>query len=122
MQHAPIEPGVLTSFGTIFRDAVTGEPVVEVPHTFTLIKGDQVIFRESTTSASTLHEFRFAEEHKGQLTVTIENVNDSGENAEFNLTVIPEFPLSALLVTSAVLAIMLIIMRLKGLNLRRFTM
>jgi len=114
-----IEPDVLTKFGMVFRDAATGEPALEVPHTLLLIKNEHVIFRESTTSANYLHEFRFTEEQKGPLTVVIENVNNSGESAEFNLTVVPEFPLGTLFVMTGVLAMMLVIMRLKSLQLKR---
>ena len=112
-----IEPGVLTKFGMIFRDTATGKPALEVPHTFLLIINDIVIFRESITSANYLHEFTFTEEQKGPLTVVIENVNDSGESARFNLMVVPEFPFSALLVMTGVTGMMLVIMRLKCLPL-----
>ncbi len=113
VEPTPIEPGVLTNFGTVFTDAMTGEPVSEVPHTFVLAKGGQVIFRESTDSANYLHEFRFTEEDKGPLTILIENVNNSGENAEFSLMVIPEFPLTATFTMTAVLAVMFVILRFK---------
>lgn len=113
-----IEPSVLTKFGMVFRDAETGEPALEVPHTFMLIKDDQVIFRESVTSANYLHEFRFTEEQKGPLTIVIENVNNSGESVEFNLMVVPEFSFNALFVMTGVLAIMLVIMKLNGLKLK----
>jgi hypothetical protein len=56
----------------------------------------------------------FTEEQKGQLTVVIDNVNNSGESAEFNLMVVPEFPFGAFFVMTGVIAMMLIIMRLKG--------
>lgn len=113
VEPIPIEPGVLTKFGTEFLDAVTGELAEEVPHTFVLMK-DEVIFKEFTTSTSYIHEFRFAEEHKGSLTVLIEDVNNSGESVEFSLTVVPEFPLSATLTMGAVLATMFVILRFKG--------
>lgn len=32
------------------------------------------------------------EEHAGPLTVLISNVNDTGEDAEFSIVVVPEFP------------------------------
>ena len=114
-----IEPSILTKFGTVFRDTVTGEPALEVPHTFMLINNDRVIFKESTTSANYLHEFRFTEEQKGPLTVVIENVNNSGESAEFNLMVVPEFLFSALFVMTGALGMILVIMRWKGPQLKR---
>ena len=114
-----IEPGLLTKFGMVFRDSATGEPASEVPHTFLLIKDDQAIFKESTTSATYLHEFTFTEEQKGPLTVVIENVNNSGESAEFNLTVVPEFPVSSLFVMTGMLAMTLVIMRFKTHQLQR---
>jgi hypothetical protein len=113
VEPIPIEPGVLTKFGTEFLDATTGELAEEVPHTFVLMK-DEVIFKEFTTSASHIHEFRFVEEHEGSLTVLIEDVNNSGENVEFSLTVVPEFPLSATLAMGAVLATMFVILGFKG--------
>ncbi|MFQ5940667.1 MAG: hypothetical protein ACE5KA_03090 [Nitrososphaerales archaeon] len=114
VEPTPIEPGTLTKFGTVFRNAETGEPASEVPHTMVLTKDGDVIFRESTTSADYIHEFMFSEEHKGTLTILIENVNDSGESAEFSLTVVPEFPMSAMFAMTSLLVIMLVILRSKG--------
>jgi hypothetical protein len=114
VEPVPIEPGVLTKFGTIFTDAATGEPMLEVPHTFVLVKDDHVIFRESIKSASYIHEFSFAEEHQGQLNILIENVNDSGENIEFSLMIIPEFPLGSVFAMTAMLAIMFTILRFRN--------
>lgn len=113
VEPVPIEPGKLTRFGTVFRDVTTGEPASDVPHTFILLKGEQVVFRESTSSAHYMHEFMFVEEHKGPLTVRIEDVNASGENVEFSLTVVPEFPVSAIFVMSAVLVTMLALTRFR---------
>lgn len=118
VEPATIEPNIPTKFGMIFIDSMTGEPAATVPHTLLLIKDERVIFREFTTSATYLHEFTFTEEQKGPLTVVIENVNNSGENAEFNLMIVPEFPLGVLFVTTGVLVIMLVIMRLKNVQLK----
>lgn len=108
----PLEPGVLTRFGTVFYDAATGKTAEVVPHTFVLMKEGEVIFRESTEDAKHLHEFRFVEEHKGSLTVLIENINDSGESAEFSLTVVPEFPLNTFLAVAVSVGVMLAVTRL----------
>ncbi|MCS6768054.1 MAG: hypothetical protein RMJ59_07155 [Candidatus Nitrosocaldus sp.] len=39
-----------------------------------------------------MHEYTLMEEHAGPLTVLISNVNDTGEDAEFSIVVVPEFP------------------------------
>jgi len=110
----PIEPGVLTKIGTVFRDVATGEPASKVPHTLVLTQDSRMIFRESTDSANYMHEFMFMEEHKGQLTVLIENVNNSGQNVEFSLTVVPEFPFSTMLAFAATIGVAFAILRAKG--------
>lgn len=115
----PIESGVLTKIGTVFRDVATGEPASKVPHTLVLTQDSRMIFRESTDAATYTHEFMFAEEHKGQLTVLIENVNNSGQNVEFSLTVVPEFPVSTMLVFAVTIGAAFAILRAKGTLLTR---
>ncbi|MEM2759391.1 MAG: hypothetical protein QXU32_04975 [Nitrososphaerales archaeon] len=110
----PIEPNVITKFGTRFMDATTGELASKVPHTLVLMRDGEMIFRESTDSASYLHEFSFMEEHQGPLTVLIENVNNSGENADFSLMIVPEFPLGVMFIMGSMLAIMFVILRVRG--------
>jgi len=41
------------------------------------------------------------EEHKGQLIVRIEDINNSDESIEFPLTVVPEFPYAILTIIIA---------------------
>jgi hypothetical protein len=117
VEPMPIEPDALTKFGTVFSEAATGEHASVVPHSFVLLKDGKIIFRESTENAHYMHEFRFAEEHKGALTVLIENINNSGENAEFSLTVVPEFPVSTVIAMAA--AIMTFLIVLRGISAKR---
>jgi hypothetical protein len=106
VEPSPIEPDMPTKFSMVFRDSETGEDVTIVQHTFMLKRDSTTIFEETTSSASYIHEFLFTEEQEGPLTVVIANVNDSGESAEFNLMVVPEFPY-ALLTISVMMSVML---------------
>lgn len=117
VEPIPIEPHVLTKFSTTFMDAMTGEFAEEVPHTIVFIQDGEVIFSESTNAASHVHEFRFAEEHQGPLTVLIDNINNTGESIEYNLVVVPEFPLSAMFAMTAMLAITFAVLRFKRIRM-----
>ncbi|MEM0367097.1 MAG: hypothetical protein QW776_01340 [Candidatus Nitrosocaldus sp.] len=92
IEPATIEPNIPVRFSLEFMDSITGELKDTVPHTFLLLKDGSVIFEEHTEHAGYVHEFIFSEEHKGPLTVLVRDVNNTGQDAEFSITVVPEFP------------------------------
>jgi hypothetical protein len=61
----------------------------DVPHTLVLVTSDgKELLREHAERADYKHRFVFGEEHKGQLMVRIEDINNSDESIEFPLTVV----------------------------------
>lgn len=93
VEPAVIEPNLPVRFSHEFMDSVTGELRDVVPHTFVIMKKDgSIIFEEYAEHAGYVHEFIFKEEHKGPLTIMIRDVNNTDEDAEFTINVVPEFP------------------------------
>lgn len=107
VEPATIEPNIPVKFYHVFMDSITGELRDTVPPTFVVVKDGNVIFEEYAEHAGYVHELVFSEDHKGLLTVMIRDVNNTGEDAEFSITVVPEFPITmivmALAITSSLL-------------------
>ncbi len=106
------EPGVPAKLWLKISDAATGALLEKAPHELVIISNGNEILRESHDSPSHIHEYTFAEEQKGQVTIRIENLNNTGENLEFGVTVVPEFPFAILAMTGLV-AFMVLAMRIK---------
>jgi len=104
-----IEPNRVVAFYAKFMDNVTGELLNDIPHTLVLVTSDgKELLREHAERADYRHTFVFGEEHKGQLIVRIEGINNTDESLEFPLTVIPEFPY--VILTIAVASTLVLIM------------
>ncbi|MCS7141298.1 MAG: hypothetical protein NZ888_03835 [Candidatus Nitrosocaldus sp.] len=108
VEPATIEPNVPVRFSHEFMDSITGELKDTVPHTFMLVKDGSVIFEEYAEHADYVHEYTFMEEHAGPLTVLISNVNDTGEDAEFSIVVVPEFPTAMIVMVGALASSLLL--------------
>ncbi|MEM0364475.1 MAG: hypothetical protein QXR25_04100 [Candidatus Nitrosocaldus sp.] len=101
VEPAVIEPNIPVRFSHEFMDSVTGELKDIVPHTFVIMKDGSIIFEEYAEHAGHVHEFIFKEEHKGPLTIMIRDVNNTGEDAEFTINVVPEFPTAMIVMITA---------------------
>jgi hypothetical protein len=106
------EPGVPAKLWLRIRDAATGAPLEKAPHELVIISSGNEILRESNDSPSHMHEYTFTEEQKGPVTIRIENLNNTGENLEFSVAVVPEFPFAILTMTGLV-AFMVLAARIK---------
>ncbi len=104
-----LEQNVPVQFWLEITDATTGDPLEKVPHEFVIMRNDDELLREFKESASYQHEYTFTDDQTGPITVKLENLNNSGENIEFGLTVVPEFPLTTVFVMASMLAAMLAI-------------
>ncbi len=96
-----IEPNRVVTFYIKFMDNVTGEVLNYVPHTLVLVSDGKELLREHAERADYMHKFVFGEEHKGQLIVRIEGINNTDESIEFPLRVVPEFPYVILTIAMA---------------------
>ncbi|GEM_PF-2824898 len=106
------EPDIPAKLWLKISDAATGVPLERAPHELVIISNGNEILRESHDSPSHIHEYTFTEEQKGQVTIRIENLNNTGENLEFGVTVVPEFPF-AVMVMTGVVAFMVLATRIK---------
>jgi hypothetical protein len=107
------EPGIPAKLWLRISDAVTGAPLEKVPHELVIMSDGKEVLRESHDSPSYMHEYTFTEEQKGSVTVSIENLNNTGENLEFGVTVVPEFPLGAILAMTGLVTVMVLVTRVK---------
>jgi hypothetical protein len=96
------EPDIPAKLWLKISDAATGAPLEKAPHELVIISNGNEILRESHDSPSHMHEYVFTEEQKGPVTIRIENLNDTGENLEFSVTVVPEFPFAILIMTGLI--------------------
>lgn len=108
VEPAVIEPNMPTRFSLEFMDSITGELKDIVPHTFVILKDGSVIFEEHASHAGYVHEFVFDEEHKGPLTILVRDINNTGEDAEFSITVVPEFPVAMIVMVGAIASALLL--------------
>lgn len=103
-----IEPGREVTFSTRFMDNVTGKLLSNISHTLVIVASDgRELLREHAESADYIHTFVFGEEHKGQVMVRLEDINNTNESIEFALTVVPEFPYAVLTIgIASILAVL----------------
>ncbi|MFQ5969308.1 MAG: hypothetical protein ACE5J2_02280 [Nitrososphaerales archaeon] len=100
---ATIEPGKPTKFIFNFRDPKTDSTIRQVPYTFMLIKDGEEIYKSSKTAVigAEVEEFTFNEQQAGSVSLRIEKINNTDEFVQFELFVIPEFPISMLAILAA---------------------
>ena len=114
-----IEPGKTASFSFHFMDMRTGAMINNVTYDFVLLKDGQEIMRKDgqTTGAIGSEQYTFRESQQGSVTMRLENLNDTGESVDFNIQVVPEFPLSVLMVMGIMVTAMLAAIRFKSIRL-----
>jgi len=105
--RSEFESGVPAKLWLKISDAATGDLLEKAPHELVIISNGNEILRESHDSPSHIHEYTFTEEQKGPVIIRIENLNNTGENLEFGVTVVPEFPFAILAMTGLVAFIVL---------------
>ena len=111
------EPSVPAKLWLKIMDAVTGDLLEKAPHELVITSNGKEIFRESHDSPSHVHEYTFTEEQKGPVTIRVENLNNTGENLEFGLTVVPEFPLGAILAMAGLVSVMVLATRIRKIKM-----
>lgn len=104
-----IEPGSEVTFKLEFADA-TGNSIDAAQYDFMLIREEVHITHRSLQSISqgvSMQKVIFKEDQTGSVTLRLENINlTTGENVDFNIQVVPEFPLTIIALT-AVFGIMI---------------
>jgi hypothetical protein len=117
-----IQPNSAVNFGLEFRDA-RNSPLTNVAYDFTVKDGNgqiiQELMNQQTPSGTAAHQVTF--NSTGPKTVTVQ-MNSIGsrpvgqviESTDFNMVVVPEFPINAAVVSAAAIGLIVVIMRAKG--------
>jgi hypothetical protein len=120
-----IQPNSTVNFGLEFRDA-RNSPLTNVAYDFTVKDGNgqiiQELMNQQTPSGTAAHQVTF--NSTGPKTVTVQ-MNSIGsrpvgqviESTDFNIVAVPEFPISAAVVSAALIGVVVLIMRAKGSNI-----
>lgn len=121
-----IEPGKTIKIAPAILDTATLQPIPNVKYNLTIRDEEgKIIFNEQVVAENGLHthEVVFPKNGNYKVTVTLAQVTALGgvtgeigivEKADFNLVVVPEFPISALLAMASVISVVIIISRFRG--------
>ena len=96
-----IEPDKTTSFTFNFMDMRSNAPVMDATYDFVLVKDGQEIARRQGQTIAGVGSEQFTFTEGGSVTLRLENLNNTGESLDFNIQVVPEFPVSILVLLMA---------------------
>ena len=122
-----IQPNSTVNFGLELRDA-NNSPLNNVAYDFTVKDANGQIIQEfrnqQAQSGNATHQATFNSTGPKTITVQINSIGGqtSGQliqATDFNIVVVPEFPISAAVVSAAVIGLVVVIMRAKGLSIGR---
>ena len=123
---ASIEPGQEVNFGLSFFDS-TGFPLERVNYDFTITDTNGNVVEElknqNADDGTAQHQITFENAGAASITVKINAVSGATtgnfvEQAEFNIVVVPEFPVSAAIVAGTVVGLVVLVRRVKGIGIR----
>jgi hypothetical protein len=120
-----IQPNSNVTFGVDLKDA-QNFPILDVAYDFTVKDANGQIIQEFTNqrteTGTGTHQVTF--NSTGPKTVTVKITSAGGQTigqiiqtTDFNVVVVPEFPISAAVVTAAVIGLMVVLIRARGSNL-----
>jgi hypothetical protein len=117
-----IQPNSTVNFGLELRDA-RNSPLTNVAYDFAVKDANGQMIQEfnnqQTQSGTATHQVTFNSAGPKIVTVQINSIGSRPvgqviESTDFNVVVVPEFPISAAVVTAAVIGFIVILMRAKG--------
>jgi hypothetical protein len=120
-----IQPNSTVNFGLEFRDA-RNSSINNVAYDFMIKDANGQIIQEFSNqqalTGTATHQATFNSTGPKTITVQINSIRSqtSGQliqTTDFNLVVVPEFPISAAVVSAAVIGFVVVIMRIKGLSI-----
>lgn len=93
----------------------TDIPVFQSEYDLVLIQNDEEIYRTSgfASSGGSFENYIFSKKNLGDITLRIENIDESSEFVEIPLVVTPEFPLGSLIILTVGFPLLIILFRLK---------
>ena len=122
-----IQPNSTVNFGLEIRDA-NNSPLQNVAYDFTVKDADGQTLQEFNDqlaqSGTATHPVTFNSTGPKTITVTINSVASRAagqiiQATDFNIVVVPEFPVSAAIISAALIGLVVVIMRAKGLGIGR---
>jgi hypothetical protein len=120
-----IQPNSTVNFGLELRDA-NNSPLSNVAYDFTVKDANGQTIQEFNDqlaqSGTATHQVTFNSTGPKTVTVTINSVGSRPtgqiiQTTDFNIVVVPEFPISTAILTAAVIGLVVVIMRVKGLRI-----
>jgi hypothetical protein len=120
-----IQPNSTVNFGLEFRDA-RNSTLQGVAYDFTVKDANSQIIQEFNDqlaqSGTATHPITFNSTGPKTVTVTVNSVSGRTtgqiiQTTDFNLVVVPEFPISAAVVSAALIGLVVVIMRAKSLSI-----
>ncbi len=122
-----IQPNSTVNFGLELRDA-RNSPLQRVAYDFIVKDANGQIIQEfndqMAQSGSAAHSVTFNSTGPKTVTVTIDSVSGRSmgniiQTSDFSLVVVPEFPIGAAIVSAALIGLVVVIIRAKGLSIGR---
>jgi hypothetical protein len=122
-----IQPNSTVNFGLEMRDA-NNSTLNNVAYDFTVKDANGQIIQEFNDqlaqSGTATHQVTFNSTGPKTVTVTVNSVGSRPtgqiiQTTDFNIVVVPEFPISAAILSAAVIGLVVVIMRVKGLRIGR---
>jgi hypothetical protein len=120
-----IQPNSTVNFGLEFRDA-RNSTLNNVAYDFTVKDSNGQIIQEfndqQAQSGTATHQATFNSTGPKTITVQVNSVGSQTtgqiiQTTDFSVAVVPEFPISAVVVSAAVIGFIVVIMRVKGLSI-----
>jgi len=101
-----IEPGKNTKFIFTFRDAKTGELLRNTSYEFVILQNGKEIHKKTanTQIGGDYVDYTFSESQKGQTTIQLNNLRNTGQGTAFTIMVVPEFGTLVMMILGASIA------------------
>jgi hypothetical protein len=117
---AVIEPNKATKFIVTLRDSKTLDTLNNSEADFVLVKDGKEIFRQHHRApiGAIVQDYTFTKEQTGNILLLIENINNTGESAPLQFTVVPEFPFGAFIAMIALVSLVILATKIKFLQTR----
>lgn len=121
-----IKPNQIVRFDIKFMNYITNQPVGNIYYDFVVTKDEQVIkeLRKSfAIDGTATHTVEFPSSGSFSVMVNVLGIGDFGEQQNervaFDVKVVPEFPLSSVIVMASIVGLMIAITRFTAMNKKR---
>lgn len=112
----PINIDEESEFIITIYDKNTERPVPQSEYDFVLLQNNEELYRTTgfASVGGSFENFVFTKENLGEVTLRIENIDQSSEFAEISIVVTPEFPMGSLIILAVIFPLVIILFRLKN--------